>query len=353
MMIERALLVINKSSGTGKTEEKAKALGDYLAEALGDGIETFTEVVDDHPAVSNVTRGFLSASEAPGLVIAGGGGGTLRAVVEAICEGCQPGKLPGAGRVRVATLRMGSGNVLAKQLGVPREPEEGIQGILANLESGSVVPGCVMRSEIGRENRATAVRYAVAMCGLGQFGRAPGDLVRWHRRYPRLRELAAWTLGIERFNNVDYAVALFFRSLSCAVRPSKAEEIEVRIRDEVHRLRLLAGVVLNFKIGSLPFEPDVRVDEPKLSAHLIPYAGRGAALGLVLFGHRCAKSALRFTIAEGDRLEIRLVDRSSAEFFLDEDPEIFHESMTIEPAGTLAFVPGSDYKPIQSGEGTQ
>jgi diacylglycerol kinase family enzyme len=353
MMIERVLLVINRSSGTGRTEEKAKALGNCLAQALGDRIETFTEVVDDHPAVSNVTRGFLSASEGPGLVIAGGGGGTLRAVVEAICEGRPPGKLPGADRVRVATLRMGSGNVFAKQLGVPREPQEGIRGVLANLESGSVVPGCVMRCEMGRENRATAVRYAVTMCGLGEFGRVPGDLVRWHRRYPRFRKRAARALGIERFNNVDYALALFSRFLSCAVRPSKAEEVEVHFRDEVHRLRLLAGVVMNFKIGSLPFEPDVRVDEPKLSAHLIPYAGRVAALGLVLFAHRCAGSALRFAVAEGDRLEIRLVDRGSAEFFLDEDPEVFHESMTIEPAGTLAFVPGSDYKPFRSGEGTQ
>jgi hypothetical protein len=42
-------------------------------------------------------------------------------------------------------------------------------------------------------------------------------------------------------------------------------------------------------------------------------------------------------------VEIRLVDRDAAEFFLDEDPMTFHGWLALEIAGSLAFVPGPEY----------
>ena len=40
---------------------------------------------------------------------------------------------------------------------------------------------------------------------------------------------------------------------------------------------------------------------------------------------------------------MRVVARDSVEFFLDEDPERAYGGLTLEVAGTLAFVPGAAY----------
>src|SRR2546430_1305025 len=76
------------------------------------------------PAAREAAGQWLAARPAvPAVVIAGGGGGTLRAVVEGACDG-RPA-LPARDTIRIGGLRMGSGNVVAKRLGVPRDPLAG------------------------------------------------------------------------------------------------------------------------------------------------------------------------------------------------------------------------------------
>jgi hypothetical protein len=48
----------------------------------------------------------------------------------------------------------------------------------------------------------------------------------------------------------------------------------------------------------------------------------------------------------GEKLRLKLVDRESVEFFLDEDTERVFGALTVEIAGTLAFVPGSAWEVI-------
>ena len=86
-MVERVLLVVNRSSATGHSGVTVDRLRSTLDEALGHKIGIQVEVVDDHSQAREQTKAFLAISDAPALVIAGGGSGTLRAVIEGICVG--------------------------------------------------------------------------------------------------------------------------------------------------------------------------------------------------------------------------------------------------------------------------
>ncbi len=316
-----------------------------LAKLSGGRAALQVEVVEDHGAARARANEFLAASDAPALIVAGGGGGTLRAVIEGLCEGSEAGRLPGRERVLLGALRMGSGNVLARQFGVPRDPEAGLKGIIENVRAGRSVPCCVMRCEAGAGGDRTEVRYAATLGGFGQLGRVPGDLARWERRLQRAHEVAARFLGIERLTNVEYALALLIRSASTALLGgSTAEKVEVRTRDRREALRLLAGVALNFPLDMLPVDPGVRAEDEALSLYLIPYTGRLEALLLILAPRRLLRGALRIRIEGAERVEIRAVDRDVVKFFLDEDPMTFHGRMTLQVAGSLAFVPGPEYR---------
>lgn len=161
----------------------------------------------------------------------------------------------------------------------------------------------------------------------------------------RRRAVAARLLGIERLNNVEYVLAVLFRAASCALLGGSATEVvEVRADDRKEVLPLLAGVVMNFPFKELPIDPGLRVEDEAVSLYLIPHSGRLSMLLLVLAPRRLLRGALRIRIEGQDRVEIRLLDRNTAEFFLDEDPMTFHGRLTLQVAGSLAFVPGSEYR---------
>ncbi|MDP2744533.1 MAG: acylglycerol kinase family protein [Dehalococcoidia bacterium] len=341
--MERILLIINRSSATGYGNAAIDRLSSMLTGALGPGANPQVEVVDDHPQAKSKTREFLASSDTPSFIIAGGGGGTLRAVIEAICEGSEPGNLPGRERIRISALRMGSGNVVARQFGVPRDPEAALKGIVANLNENRTAPCCIMGFEVGKKDSPPEVCYATTMGGFGQFGRSPGDLARWHRRLPTLRRLLAWLLGIERLNSMEYGLSLLLRFSWCALWPNATEVIEVRWGENVRAMRLLAGVVMNFPLKHLPFKPGTRVEEEALSLNFIPYPGRLATLFGPLSPKLLTRRALQLKLAGRDSAEVRLVNRDSMGFFLDEDSAVFHKRVLVRVAGTLAFVPGPDY----------
>ena len=195
------------------------------------------------------------------------------------------------------------------------------------------------------------MHYAATLGGFGQFGRVPGDLVRWERRFPAAHKVAATFLGLERLTNIEYALALLVRSVSTAlVGGSMAEKVEVSTQDRREVMRLLAGVAMNFPFKAFPVDPGVRAEDEALSVHLVPYSGRLSTLLLVLAPRRLLRGALKIRIEGQERVEIRLLDREAAEFFLDEDPMTFHGRLTLQVAGSLAFVPGSEYR-SQAGSG--
>lgn len=351
-MVKGVLLVINRSAATGYSHAFIKRLSSALSNTLhndsSNSIELQVEVVDDHAQAKDKTKAFLASINVPALVIAGGGGGTLRAIIEGICEGSKPGNLPGPDRVRIASLRIGSGNVVAKQFGMPTDPVAGLKEVVANLYADRTVPCCIMRCEIGLKDSSSKICYAATMAGFGQFGRGPGDLARWHRRVTKLRKLISRKVGIEKLNDMEYGLSLLIRSSWCALCPNAAEILEVRMGNRTESMRLLAGVVMNFQFKTLPFEPGIGIEDPALSLNFVPYPGRFASIFLVLSPRRLVKKALQIRIEDSELVEIRLKDRDTAEFFLDEDPMIFYGRVLIQVAGMLAFVPGLDYR--QQGE---
>lgn len=323
--VERALLIVNRTSGTGHGEAIADNLSLRLKRGLEDLARVRVERVSDHAAARACAAEFVAESEAPALVVAGGGGGTLRAVIEGLCS---TSGLPAPQRVRVAALRMGSGNVLAKQFGVPHDPIVALDGLLTNLKADRTVPCCVMRCETWTNEGKSAVHHAATLGGLGQFGRIPSDLARWHARFPTVHKTAA-RLGIEKFTNLEYALTLLGRSVSCVLLPRRAEMVEIQFQGQTERLRLFSGMVMNFPIPALPFNPGVTVRDEALAVYLIPW-------GL--------PRTRRIRIEKNQRLEIRFVDRECVEFFLDEDPVTTYKQLTLSVAGSLAFVPGPDYQ---------
>lgn len=320
--VERALLIINRTAGTGQDESVVETLTSIFTQNLDELREVKVELVSNHADARACAAGFVSESEAPALVVAGGGGGTLRAVIEGICDTRVSAKLPGPERVRAGALRMGSGNVLAKQFGVPSDPIAALDGLLTNLKAGRTVPCCVMRCETWTSSGYSEVHHAVTLGGLGQFGHIPSDLARWHARFPLLHKFAARSFGIEKLTNVEYALAFFIRSLSCVLFPHRAEIVEI----QGHRERLLSGVVMNFPIPALPFKPGVTVEDEALVVYLIP---------LSLLPHtRCIR------IEKDQCIDIRFIDRGPVELFLDEDPVTTYKQLRLSVAGSIAFVPG-------------
>ena len=161
---------------------------------------------------------------------------------------------------------------------------------------------------------------------------------------PAPRATLARLVGIERLNNVEYVLAVLFRSAACALFGSSATEVvEVCAAERKEVLPLLAGVAMNFPFKELPIDPGVRVEDEAVSLYLIPFTGRLSAIRLVLTPQPLIRSALRIKIRKFEGVKIRLIDRDAAEFFLDEDPMTFHGRLTLQVAGSLAFVPGPEY----------
>lgn len=217
---------------------------------------------------------------------------------------------------------MGSGNVLARQFGVPRDPIVGLHGLLNNLQTGRTAVCCVMRCETWTSSGKSEVHHAVTLGGLGQFGRIPSDLSRWHTRFPFVQKLAARSIGVEKLTNVEYVVAFLLRTLT-----HRGELVEINFQNQQERLRLLSGVVMNFPIAALPFKPRVTVEDEVLEVYLLSLRG-----------------SRRFRIEKDQPLEIRFGDRERVEFFLDEDPVTTCGRLSFGVAGSIAFVPGPDYQ---------
>ena len=112
------------------------------------------------------------------------------------------------------------------------------------------------------------------------------------------------------------------------VYPPRCERVEVTLGDRKERYRLLAGAVMNFRVSAVPFDPRVGIEEAAVGVRLLPWPGKLRA----------------WRLGFGETLSVKLLDRRSIEFFLDEDPEVAYGALSIEVAGTLAFVPGSAYQ---------
>ena len=319
-MSASVLVLLNRSSGTGHDESLAGHLAAALRVGYGSPLEVSTKVLDDHPGVRSAAAEFVVSARRPALVVGAGGGGTLRAVVEGVMDSFPAGPPP-LDAVRLAGLRLGSGNVVARRLGVPRDPVVAARQVGEELRKGSVRLCSVMRCTHGTPGGGTAIRHAVTMCGLGQWGRVPGDIARWRARHNVARHRSAALIGLERVNLLEYVVFGAARLVAGTVSVSQCELVEV---DGSRQIRLLAAVALNLPLPPLP-HPGVTMSDNAAGLIVVPRLGR----------------PFRRRLEAGADFAVRLLDRESIEFFLDEDPEEATGWLRLGMAGCMAFVPGS------------
>lgn len=318
-MTAAALLIFNRSSGTGHPSELVEQLANAIRSGHRSPVEVENVVVDSHPEARSAAARFAANGARPSLLVAAGGGGTLRAVVEGVMDAF-PSAPPTADVLRLAALRMGSGNVVARSLGIPIEPVEAARQVGQGHARGSSKPCGIIRCRFGTKEGGSDVRHAVTMCGLGQWGRVPGDIARWRLRHAGGRKRAASVIGLERVNGLEYVMFGAARMLAGTMAASRCELVEI---DGGRRMRLLAAVALNVPLPPLP-DPGVTLGDDAAGLIVVPRLGR----------------SFRRRLEPGKTFELRLLDRESVEFFLDEDPERAYGWLTLEMAGVLAFVPG-------------
>jgi len=275
------------------------------------------------------------------VIIAGGGGGTLRAVIEGVGDSAKTGKLPGAEQLRIGALRMGSGNVIARQLGVARNPCEGVEELAAQLLAKTTTHCCVIGCDAANH---PATLFGATLGGFGLFGHVPKCLEAHHENRPRFHRFSAGLLGIERLTNVEYGLCLAGLSAWAALNPERLDTVEVRQGKHTERFPLLAGALMNFPLGALPFQPGITVEDDELSLHLVPFRSRLQSLGLVASPQRNARTAKQFRITRETPVTLRVLNHDRMNFFIDEDPVEARE-ITLRVAGRLAFVPGKDFNP--------
>lgn len=318
-MTAAALLILNRASGTGHASALVETLGNAIRSSHGSAIDLETMVVESHPDARSASAEFARFASRPSLLLAAGGGGTLRAVVEGVMDAF-PSVPPPEDVLRLAALRMGSGNVVARKLGIPRDPVEAARQVGRGFASGIAKPCGVIRCRFGTSGGGSDVRHAVTMCGLGQWGRVPGDIALWRQRHASVRKRAASLIGLERVNGLEYLAFGAARMLAGTVAASRCELVEI---EGGRRVRLLAAVALNLPLPPLP-DPGVALGDDASGLIVIPRLQRP-------FQRR---------LEPGKPFEVRLLDRKSVEFFLDEDPERAYGWLKLEMAGVLAFVPG-------------
>lgn len=316
-MSRAALVVLNRSAGVGHLT----ADGEQLAGALKSSASLPVELaaVDGHPAARSAAARFAADSEKRSLIVAAGGGGTLRAVVEGVMDAF-PNQTPTVEQLRIGALRMGSGNVIARSLRVPLNPIDAARQIGEGFARGDVAFCSVLRCTHGEAGGGSVVRHAITMAGFGAWGRVPGDIASWRGSHARGRKRAASWIGLERVNTFEYLAFGTGRMLAGAMSGRRCELIEM---DGARRFRLLAAVALNLPLPPLP-DPGVKLGDEAAGLAVVPRFGR----------------PFRSRLEPGHGFRIRLLDRESVQFFLDEDPETAYGWLHLEVAGLLPFVPG-------------
>jgi len=332
------LLAINSSAGTGHDLSLGEELVRILHKRLGLGHSINLIRAESHKEIKERSRTFTEQHPSDTVIIAGGGGGTLRAVIEGVGESAKNRTLPNAEQLRIGALRMGSGNVIARQLGIARNPRDGVEELAAQLLAKTTANCCVIGCDTGDDSPPI---YGATLGGFGLFGHVPKRLETYHAARPRLHRLSAGLLGIEHLTNLEYGLCLSGLCGKTALQPKQLDLIEVSQGDRSEQFPLLAGALMNFPLGALPFQTNISVEDAELSLHLVPYRSRIQALGLVLNAKANAQEARQFRITEETPVVMRVLNREHMQFFIDEDP-VEARKVTLRVAGHLAFVPGKN-----------
>ncbi len=337
---QSALLIVNRPSGTGRSPADL----DYLRQAFDADFASIPQrlfrVTDGHAEVLRLTQEFLTSTPGPCCLLAGGGGGTTRALVHGLLTELAKETID-ADAVRVGVLRLGSGNLIAKRLGVPADPIASLHELADGLFAGRSQPGWAYRCTFHLPDGSQRVEHGLALGSLGQFARVPAQVERWKTAHRELVRRATRFAPLEAITNLQYALFSLGRAVRCVLQPGRAELVEVRQAGRSERLRFLAGVLLNFDLPQIPVRGACQFGEPCLTLGLLPLESRRQLLE-ALWRWRDLDSSIRhYAITPATPLEICYLGPETATVALDEDTiATAARRLTWEVVGPLRFLTG-------------
>ena len=126
--VQMITLIVNPAAGSGRSKKIANSAAEVLrAKNLPFRIWKAKEFGTAKALAEKAAAEYSSSAKEPEFIIAVGGDGTFLEVVRGVL---------GSG-IPVATLPAGTGNDFLKSLGVPLDPEEALEHILAAIRLGS------------------------------------------------------------------------------------------------------------------------------------------------------------------------------------------------------------------------
>jgi len=140
----RLAVIYNPMAGQRRLRFFRAVLGHLEAMGLAaDLIET------QHPGhATEIARALVDGGRRPDLVVAAGGDGTINEIINGLVGGGLP----------LGLIPLGTANVLALELGLPRTP-----GAIA----GTLAAGAVRPIHLGRASSALGMRHFIMMAGVG------------------------------------------------------------------------------------------------------------------------------------------------------------------------------------------
>jgi hypothetical protein len=339
--ITEILFIINTAAGTGYSSSDVTDLISFAESHLGPSYLLYAKEADNHKKVTEIIEAFLSDSHNPKIIIAGGGGGTLSAVITGIYN--MSGKVQRTeGSLKVAALRMGSGNVLAKKLGIHKNPYEGLQQIIDGIKNNMVKKVCVGRFDFTSNNFSPCTVFGSTLMGFGEFGRVSGAISRFHKKHPVIHRCLANLSGIEFLPTFEYVCLLVVRSFIRLISPGRIRRITIKRKGQTFSKKIISGFVMNFPVKAIPVNPGIGLSDEALFFYAVPYIKR-MDLFTSITGRQKGRP-VSFFVTKDQPVSIGFdVDtRKPAEFFIDEDPFFVRGTITISVAGMLDFITGPD-----------
>jgi hypothetical protein len=340
--VQSALLIVNRPSGTGRSPADLECLQQAFDAEFAPVPQRPFRVTDGHEEVLHITQEFLARAPGPWCLLAGGGGGTTRALVKALLTERTKATIDAdADVVRVGVLRLGSGNLIAKRLGVPADPVAGLRELADGLFAGRSHPGWAYRCTFYLPDGSQRIEHGLALGSLGQLARVPAQVESWKKAHVTLVRRAARFVPLEIITNLQYASLSLGRVAMCLLHPGRAELVEVRQAGCSERVLCLAGVLLNFDLPQIPMRAGCQFGEPRLALGLLPLDNWRQLLAALWQWRDLDGRLRRYTITPEAPLDLCYLGRDTAVVALDEDTiPTAARRLTWEVVGPLRFLTG-------------
>ncbi len=300
--VPSAAVVLNAKSGTGRAAELAERLELLFREAGWRAVVSVTERAED---MATAVRAAIASNAA--AVVVGGGDGTLSAAAA---------ELAGQG-IPLGILPLGTMNHLAKDLGIPLDPDEAAKVILG---------GHTTAIDLGEVNGRIFLNNA----SLGLYP----QIVRVRQRHP--------ATGVRKWIIATWVtLKVLARHRSMAIRLNVDDEVVLR------RTPIVFVGNNEYRAAGLAAGSRESLSGGTLAIYIVNAGGRRHPVRLI----RLAWHMVLGTALEGDHLELVRTAAATVEskeemlhLALDGEVEIFYAPLEfrILPGALRVFVPAQD-----------